>query len=132
MNKIFLIGNVTKDVELKETSNGVSFSNFSIAVNRDYSNGAGERDTDFFSITAWRSLAENCAKFLKKGKKVCVVGTVQTRSYESEKGEKHFVFDVVAEQIEFLSPKNKDTVIPGQDKFDSVPVNGQVVPSENP
>lgn len=103
MNKVILIGNLTRDPELGETSNGTAYCRFSIAVNRKFANADGERETDFFNIVAWRGLAENCGKFLAKGKKVAVVGELQNRSYEDNNGIKRFVTDVVAAEVEFLS-----------------------------
>lgn len=107
MNKIFLIGNLTKDPEGSETPNGVSVCRFSVAVNRPYTDGNGERQTDFFNITAWRGLAENCVKYLSKGKKVAVTGSVQMRVWEDNDGNKHQAVDVIASEVEFLSPAEK-------------------------
>lgn len=103
MNKTFLIGNLTRDPELTATPSGVSVCKMSIAVNRNFTNANGERDTDFFNIVAWRGLADNCGKFLSKGKKIAVVGSIQNRSYESN-GEKKYVTEIMADEIEFLSP----------------------------
>lgn len=108
MNKVFLIGNLTKDPDLSETSNGVAVCKFSVAVSRDYANADGERETDFFNITVWRGRAENCGKYLKKGNKVAIVGTLQNRSYEDKDGIKRNVTDVVASEVEFLTPKQQD------------------------
>nr|MBO4518186.1 single-stranded DNA-binding protein [Clostridia bacterium] len=106
MNKVILIGNLTRDPELSETPNGVAVCRFSIAVSRDYANSDGTRETDFFNITVWRGRAENCGKYLKKGNKVAVVGSLQNRSYEDKDGIKRNVTDVVASEVEFLTPKN--------------------------
>lgn len=108
MNKVILIGNLTKDPELSETSSGVAFCKFGIAVNRPFANADGDRETDFFNITTWRGQAETCAKYLAKGKKVCVVGSLQNRSYEDKSGVKRTVTDVVASEIEFLSARSED------------------------
>ncbi len=105
MNKIFLIGNLTRDPELNVVSTGVSVCRFSIAVSRKYANSEGNRETDFINIVAWRGLADNCAKYLKKGNKVAVSGSLQTRSYENKEGVKVNVFEVVAEDVEFLTSK---------------------------
>lgn len=106
MNKVFLIGNLTRDPELSETPSGVAVCRFAIAVSRDYANADGTRETDFFNITVWRGRAENCGKYLKKGNKVAVVGSLQTRSYEDKDGIKRNVTDIVASEVEFLTPKN--------------------------
>lgn len=115
MNKVFLIGNLTRDPELSETPAGVAVCHFSIAVNRNYSSGDGERQTDFFNCVAWRGLGETIARYTKKGKKVSIVGTIQTRTYENNQGVKVSAIDIVAQEVEFLSPKD------GGDGFDDVP-----------
>lgn len=106
MNKVWLIGNLTKDPELAETPNGVAVCKFSIAVPRDYSNSDGTRETDFFNITVWSGRAESCSRYLKKGSKVSVVGSLQNRSYEGQDGLKRTLTDVIANEVEFLTPKN--------------------------
>ena len=106
MNKVYLIGNLTRDPELSETGSGIKVCRFAIAVNRTYSSSDGERMTDFFNITVWRTQAENCGRYLKKGSKVAVVGSLQNRSYEDKDGVKRNVTDIVANEVEFLSTKN--------------------------
>lgn len=106
MNRVILIGNLTRDPELNETSSGVARCTFAVAVTRDYANSDGTRETDFFNITVWRRLAENCGKYLKKGNKVAIIGSLQNRSYEDKDGIKRNVTDVVASDVEFLTPKN--------------------------
>ena len=106
MNKVILIGNLTRDPELTETPSGVAVCRFAIAVSRDYANAEGNRETDFFNITVWRGRSENCGKYLKKGNKVAVVGSLQTRSYEDKDGIKRNITDIVASEVEFLTPKN--------------------------
>ena len=115
MNKVFLIGNLTRDPELTETPSGVAVCHFSIAVNRNYQSGDGERQTDFFNCVAWRGLGETIARYTKKGKKVAIAGTIQTRTYENNQGVKVPAIDIVAQDVEFLSPKD------GGDGFDDVP-----------
>ena len=105
MNKVILVGNLTRDPELTETPSGVAVCRFAIAVSRDYANSDGTRETDFFNITVWRGRAENCGKYLKKGNKVAIVGSLQNRSYEDKDGIKRNVTDVVANEVEFLTPK---------------------------
>ena len=114
MNKVFLIGNLTRDPELTETASGVPVCHFSIAVNRNYSSQDGERQTDFFNCTAWRAMAESIARFTKKGKKVCVVGSIQLRNYEDNQGVKRTAVDIIAQDVEFLSPRDTE------DSFDDV------------
>lgn len=105
MNKVILVGNLTRDPELTETPSGVAVCRFAIAVSRDYANADGTRETDFFNITVWRGRAENCGKYLKKGNKVAIVGSLQNRSYEDKDGIKRNVTDVIANEVEFLTPK---------------------------
>ena len=106
MNRVFLIGNLTHTPELRETASGISVTNFSIAVNRSYTSADGERQTDFFNCTVWRTLAENVAKYAKKGNKVAVFGSIQLRNYEDSDGVKRIAVDIIAEQVEFLTPKS--------------------------
>ncbi len=106
MNKVYLIGNLTRDPEVSETSSGVPFCRFSVAVNRNFANSEGNREVDFFNITVWRGLAENCGRFLKKGSKVAIVGSLQNRTYEVD-GVKRTATDIVASEVEFLST-NRD------------------------
>lgn len=113
-NKVILIGNLTKDPELSETSSGVSYCKFSIAVNRPFANSDGDRETDFFNITTWRGQAETCARYLKKGKKVCIVGSLQNREYTDKNGVKRTATDVIASEIEFLSARSEDDESPAE------------------
>lgn len=105
MNKIYLIGNLTKDVETRTTPSGITVCSFTIAVNRRFANASGDRQTDFFRINAWRQLGEVCAKYLSKGKKVAVLGELQARTYQDRNGETKLSLDVQADEVEFLSPK---------------------------
>ena len=118
MNKVFLIGNLTRDPELSETAGGVPVCHFSIAVNRNYSSQDGERQTDFFNCTAWRAMAETIARYTKKGKKIAVVGSIQLRNYEDNQGVKRTAVDIIAQDVEFLSPReNGDSF----DEMDEAP-----------
>ena len=103
MNKVIEIGNLTRDPEYSTTPNGTAVCKMSIAVNRNFTNANGKRETDYSNVVAWRTLADNCAKYLEKGKKIAVVGSLQTRSYESN-GEKKYVTEIMADEIEFLTP----------------------------
>lgn len=107
MNKILLTGNLTRDPELSETQSNIAVCRFSIAVKRRFSS-EGEPQADFFNITAWRGLAESVARYCKKGNKVAVTGSVQIRTYEGNDGAKRTAVDVVAEEVEFLTPKSHD------------------------
>ena len=103
LNKVILLGNLTKDPESQTTSSGITICKFTLAVQRKFSNANGEKETDFINIVAWRTLAENCIKYLSKGKKVAVVGAIQTRSYDAQDGTKRYVTEIIAEEVEFLS-----------------------------
>lgn len=104
MNKVFLIGNLTKDPEMRSTQSGVAVCNFSIAINRRFRNPqTGQQETDFLNIIAWRQLADLCSKYLAKGRKVAVTGSIQTRTYEAKDGSKRTALDIVADEVEFLS-----------------------------
>ena len=111
MNKIILIGNLTRDPELRTTPTGVSVCDFTIAVNRRRSGqqqqqpGAQQSDADFFRITAWRQLGENCAKFLGKGRKVFVSGPLSARTYQANDGTTRVSLEVTADDVEFLSSR---------------------------
>lgn len=107
MNKVILIGNLTRDPENSETPSGVSVCKMSMAVNRTFTNANGERECDYFNIVAWRQLADNCGKYLSKGKKIAIVGNLQTRSYETKEGDRRYVTEVIADEVEFLSPRDE-------------------------
>lgn len=109
MNRITLIGNLTRDPEVSETPNGITVSRFSIAVTRRYQNANGERETDFFPVTVFGKLAENCNFYLNKGRKVAVCGSLQIRRYTDKDGIQRQAFDVIADEVEFLTPKTDDT-----------------------
>ncbi len=108
MNKVFLIGNLTRDPELSTTPSGVSVVHFDIAVNRPYMDSNGERQTDFFNCSAWRGLAENIGRYCVKGSKVAVSGSVQIRNYEDNKGNRHTAVDIIVQDCEFLTQKKRD------------------------
>lgn len=109
LNKVILIGRLTRDPELRYTPNGAAIASFAIAVERNYSNQQGEREVDYINIVAWRKLAENCANNLGKGRLVAIDGRLQVRSYETPEGEKRRVTEVVAEDVRFLDwPKSNN------------------------
>lgn len=108
MNKIYLIGNVVHTPEMRTTTTGVNVCKFSIAVKRKFKDQAtGDYATDFFDVQAWRQTADACGKFLEKGKKVAVVGAMQMRDYEAKDGSKRRAWEVVADEVEFLSPRSE-------------------------
>lgn len=107
LNRVILIGRLTRDPELRYTASGVAMTTFTLAVDRNFVNQQGERGTDFIRITVWRKLAETCANHLGKGRLVAVDGRLQTRTYETPDGQKRTVTDVVAEDVRFLDwPKD--------------------------
>ena len=108
MNKVYLIGNLTKDPELSQTNSGISVCRFTLAVSRRFQNADGERETDFLNIVVWRGQADNCHKFLKKGSKCAVSGSIQSRSYDAQDGTKRYVTEIVADEVEFIST-NRNT-----------------------
>lgn len=110
MNKVFLIGNLTKDPEMRSTQSGVAVCNFTIAVNRRFRNPqTGQQETDFLNVIAWRQLAELCGTYLAKGRKVAVTGSIQTRTYEAKDGSKRTAWNIVADEVEFLAPQNQQS-----------------------
>jgi single-strand DNA-binding protein len=105
MNKVFLIGRLTRDPELRYTGNNTAVASFSIAVNRNFTNQSGEREADFINIVVWRKQAENVKNYLTQGSQVAIDGRIQTRSYDDQDGKKRYVTEVVADNVEFLGSK---------------------------
>lgn len=107
MNKAILIGNLTRDPEVRTTQSGVSMCSFTIAINRRFTAADGSRPADYIPIVTWRKTAELCGQYLSKGRKVAVSGEIQTRSYEAKDGTKRYVTEVVADEVEFLTPRGE-------------------------
>lgn len=103
---MFIIGNLTRDPESRTTQNGKQVCSFTVAVNRPR-HAEGQPDVDFFRINAWGALADNCARYLVKGKKVCVIGPVSVSTYTTQNGETRASMDVKADEVEFLTPADK-------------------------
>jgi len=108
MNRIVIIGNLTKDPEAFTTQSGISRSTFTVAVQRKYKNQDGKYDADFLTVVAWRQTADFCNKYLSKGRKVAVEGSVQTRSYDAQDGSKRYVTEIIADSVEALNSPNSD------------------------
>lgn len=108
MNKVILVGNLTRDPELITTNAGVSMCRFTVAVQRRFTSADGNRETDFIPVVVWRQQADNCYKYLKKGSRAAVAGSIQTRTYEGQDGQKRYVTEVVAEEVEFLSTRQSE------------------------
>ncbi|WP_141009513.1 single-stranded DNA-binding protein, partial [Listeria monocytogenes] len=102
MNRVVLVGRLTKDPDLRYTPAGVAVATFTLAVNRTFTNQQGEREADFINCVVWRKPAENVANFLKKGSMAGVDGRVQTRNYEDKDGKRVYVTEIVAESVQFL------------------------------
>lgn len=107
MNKIMLIGRLTKNPELRYTQSGSAVASFTLAVNRRFSNQNGEREADFINCVAWNKAAEFVANYFKKGQQMALEGRLQVRTYDGNDGQRHWVTEVVAEQIEFCGSKNE-------------------------
>lgn len=109
LNRIVVIGRLTRDPELRSTSNGTAVATFTVAVDRNFSNNRGEKETDFIPVVVWRGLAETCGRYLSKGKLVAVEGRLQIRTYEANDGGKRTVAEIVADNVQFLSPKDSNS-----------------------
>lgn len=123
MNKSIIIGNLTRDPELRTTQDGTHVCNFTVAVNRRARAGV-QPEADYFRVTAWRTLGENCAKYLTKGRKVCVTGPVAARAYTGSDGNVRATLELTADEVEFLSARN------GQDAGGFTPVDDDELPEE--
>lgn len=109
LNRVVLIGRLSRDPELRYTPNGVANCSFNLAVERPFKNNQGEKETDFINIVTWRQLAENCANYLSKGRLTAVEGRIQVRHYDNNEGKRVYVTEVVADNVRFLeSAKNDD------------------------
>lgn len=107
LNKVVLIGRLTKDCELRYTPAGVAVANFTLATDRPFKNQAGEKETDFIPIVVWRKQAENCAEYISKGSLVAIDGRIQVRNYENTEGKKVYITEVISENVRFLDSKSK-------------------------
>jgi single-strand DNA-binding protein len=113
MNKVFIVGNLTRDPELRSTRDGISVCSFTVAVNRRVRNAeAGQPEADFFRVSAWRGLGENCAKYLAKGRKVAVTGSVSVSTYTGNDGNTRASLEVTADDVEFLTPRGEVGDVP--------------------
>ena len=106
MNKVQLVGRLTRDPELRTTANGVSVCSFTVAVNRRFRNPQGEYEADFINCVAWRQSAELLAKYFSKGRMVGLVGSIQTRNYDNKDGQRVYVTEVSVEEVHFVEIKN--------------------------
>lgn len=110
MNRAFMIGNLTRDPEVRSTKSGTNVVSFTIAVSRRFSGKDGEKETDYIPVVAWKGLADLCSKYLRKGSKAAVTGSLQVRTYEDNSGSKRYVYEIVADEVEFLNAKKSEPV----------------------
>lgn len=108
INRVTLVGRLTKDPEFRTTQKGIDVATFTLAVNRNFTNAQGEREADFINIIVFRKQAHNVNNYLSKGKLAGVDGRIQSRSYENQEGRRIFVTEVVADSVQFLEPKNSN------------------------
>ncbi len=132
MNKIVLMGRLTRDPEVRYTqTDNVQVTNFTLAVNRRFSKQGEERQADFINIVAWNKTAEFCSKYFKKGQQVAIIGRLQTRSWEDEQGQKHYSTEVVAEETYFADTKKENNTSVEQE-FKNVGVEVNVIEDSDP
>ena len=124
MNKVVLIGRLTRDPELRMTQSGIASCNFSLAVQRPFTNQEGQRDADFVNCVVWRKQAENLTKYCSKGTQIALEGRIQTRNYDAEDGSKRYVTEVVADNITFLGSRNSNSDV-SSPSVASAPVSNQ-------
>ena len=115
MNHVSMIGRLTKIPDIRQTNTGKNVCSFTLAVNRRYKDAQGNAAADFFSVQAWEKLAELCARYLDKGSKVFISGELRNRSYEAKDGSKRTVTEIIANEVEFLSPKAEPATPPVED-----------------
>lgn len=109
LNRVILIGRLTRDPELRYTPSGVAVTQFTLAVDRPFTNQGGEREADFLPIVTWRQLAETCANYLRKGRLTAVEGRVQVRNYENNEGKRVYVTEIIADNVRFLESNRNNT-----------------------
>jgi len=137
INRVVLVGRLTRDPELRYTTNNIANLRFTVAVNRQFSNQNGERQADFISCVAWRAQAENMARFLKKGSLIGVEGRIETGSYQGQDGQMRYTSDVIADSVQFLEPRGAQhggsaqpqPGFAGNDNFNGFPSGNTAQPS---
>ena len=141
INRVVLVGRLTRDPELRYTTNNIANLRFTVAVNRQFTNQNGERQADFISCVAWRAQAENMARFLKKGSLVGVEGRIETGSYQGQDGQMRYTTDVIADSVQFLEPRStqpgggmqqQPSGFGGNDNFNQFPSSGMQQQQPNP
>lgn len=131
MNKCFIVGNLTRDPDSRITSSGINVTSFTVAVNRRH-RAEGQPEADFFRVTAWRALGENCQKYLAKGRKVAVTGSISVSTYQGNDGATRATLELTADDVEFLTPKGEAAAAPSDGGYApaAVPPGYEVVDDE--
>ena len=132
MNKVFLIGRLTRDPELRYTGNNTAVASFTIAVNRTYTNQAGEREADFIPVVVWRRQAESVKNYLSQGSQVAVEGRIQVRNYDDQNGQRRYVTEIVADSVEFIGSRrdNNNSQGPSTNNYNSGGASAPSTPAE--
>ena len=130
MNKAFLIGRLTRDPELRYSSSNTAVVNFTIAIDRQYTNAQGQRETDFIRIVAYNKQAENIKKYVSKGSLVAVDGRIQTGSYDDKDGKKVYTTDIVADRVQFLDSRNQSSGTVSEQNVSPADFQTRAMPSE--
>jgi len=131
MNKVILIGNLANDPEARTTQSGISQSTFRLAVQRRFTNAQGVREADFFTIIAWRQTADFCNRYLAKGRKIAVEGSIQNRSYDAQDGSKRYVTEIIADNVEFVGSRDENGGGMRRDTRDPGPTPPPAAPANN-
>lgn len=124
INRVVLVGRLTKDPELKYTQSGVAVTRFTLAVNRTFTNQQGQREADFINCVTWRKQAENTANFLRKGSLTGIEGRIQTSSFDGKDGNRVFMTEVVADSVQFLEPRGANAERSGSNYGAPAPSQG--------
>ncbi|RCX15587.1 single-strand binding protein [Fontibacillus phaseoli] len=124
LNRVILIGRLTKDPELRYTPSGVAVTQFTIAVDRPFTSQGGEREADFIPVVTWRQLAETCANYLRKGRLTAVEGRIQVRNYENNEGKRVYVTEVIADNVRFLESNREGGAGGGGQREEAAPFGG--------
>ncbi|WP_110929737.1 single-stranded DNA-binding protein [Paenibacillus bouchesdurhonensis] len=127
LNRVILIGRLTRDPELRYTPSGVAVTQFTIAVDRPFTSQGGEREADFIPVVTWRQLAETCANYLRKGRLTAVEGRIQVRNYENSEGKRVYVTEVIADNVRFLESNRDDKRSGGQSERDPFADDGKPI-----
>ncbi|MBR1822548.1 MAG: single-stranded DNA-binding protein [Clostridia bacterium] len=131
MNKVILIGNLANDPEARTTQSGISQSTFRVAVQRRFANAQGVREADFFTVIAWRQTADFCNRYLSKGRKVAVEGSIQNRSYDAQDGSKRYVTEIIADSVEAVGGRDEAGAARPRDNGPTPPPAAPAAPAMN-